>query len=64
MRIGPADLRVEPEVEAELTRRPTIGEPICDAKKEYKKLLRAHVANLSLLQRLHYASHHLSLIHI
>ena len=62
MRIEPAAFRVEPGVEADLTRRPTIGEPICDSKKEYKKRLRAHVAKLSSLQRLHYASHHRALL--
>jgi PPK2 family polyphosphate:nucleotide phosphotransferase len=30
--------------------------PICQSKKQYKKLLKEHVAELSSLQRLHYAS--------
>jgi len=62
MKIEPAAFRVEPGVEVNLTRQPTIGRPLCDSKKEYKKRLRAHVAQLSSLQRLHYASHHRALL--
>ena len=62
MKIELANFRVEPGVKMDLTSQPTIGEPLCESKKKYKKRLRAHVAELRSLQRLHYASHHRALL--
>ena len=36
--------------------------PFCESKKEYKKLLEEHVAELTSLQRLHYASNRYALL--
>jgi hypothetical protein len=41
---------------ATLTEWPTKAEPFCKSKKEYRKLLEEHVAELSSPQKLHYAS--------
>ncbi|MGB7979942.1 MAG: hypothetical protein WCF36_04010 [Candidatus Nanopelagicales bacterium] len=45
MKIKPAAFRVDPGSEVDQTHRPTIGEPLCASKKEYKKRLKAHVAH-------------------
>jgi PPK2 family polyphosphate:nucleotide phosphotransferase len=42
--------------EIDLTKWPTIVEPVYTSKKDYKKMLEDHVEQLSALQQLHYAS--------
>jgi len=55
-KIHPRDFCVPAGVKVKLKRWPTLVDPIYDSKKEYKKLLREQVDELSSLQRLHYAS--------
>jgi PPK2 family polyphosphate:nucleotide phosphotransferase len=62
MRIDSNDFRVRPAEKVKLKDRPTSVKPVCESKKEYRKLLEAHVADLSSLQRLHYASNRYALL--
>ena len=62
MKINSNDYRVKPDKKLKLDEWPTIGKPLCKSKKEYRKLLAEHVARLSDLQRLHYASNHYALL--
>ena len=56
MKIDSKDFRVTPGEKVQLSRWPTIVKPFCKSKKRYRELLEEHVAELSSLQRLHYAS--------
>jgi PPK2 family polyphosphate:nucleotide phosphotransferase len=56
MKIRSADFRVQQGDKVDLDKRPTAVEPIYESKKQYKKLLKDHVAQLSSLQQLLYAS--------
>jgi PPK2 family polyphosphate:nucleotide phosphotransferase len=56
MTIKSKDFRVAEGDEVDLTKWPTIVEPVYTSKKDYKKMLEEHVAQLSALQQLHYAS--------
>ncbi len=56
MRIRSKDFRVRPGKKIALDEWPTIVKPCCKSKKRYRKLLENHVAKLSALQDLHYAS--------
>jgi PPK2 family polyphosphate:nucleotide phosphotransferase len=56
MKIDPNDYRVQPNEKVDLAQRPTKIAPVYDSKKAYKKMLEAHVDELSELQQLHYAS--------
>jgi PPK2 family polyphosphate:nucleotide phosphotransferase len=56
MKINSKDFRVQPGEKVEIGQWPTIVKPICKSKKRYHKLLQEHVEQLTLLQRLHYAS--------
>ena len=56
MNIHSEDFRVEPGEKVRLGKWPTIVKPVCRSKDQYKELLGAHVAELSALQQLHYAS--------
>ena len=62
MKINSKDFRVRPAEKIKLKDRPTIVNPFCDSKKEYQELLKKHVAELSSLQRLHYASNRYALL--
>ena len=62
MKIHSADYRVHPGKECRLDKWPTAQKPFCESKEEYKKLLEKHVASLSTLQQLHYASHRYALL--
>ncbi len=62
MKIDSKDFRVRPEKKVKLNEWPTIVKPFCKSKKRYQKLLGEHVEELSLLQHLHYASHHYALL--
>lgn len=56
MNIKSKDFRVEEGGTVALKQWPTRVEPVYDSKKDYKKLLKDHVKQLSALQQLHYAS--------
>jgi PPK2 family polyphosphate:nucleotide phosphotransferase len=62
MKIDSKDFRVWPGKKVELSKWPTIVKPYCKSKKEYQELLEKHVAELSSLQRLHYASNKYALL--
>jgi PPK2 family polyphosphate:nucleotide phosphotransferase len=62
MKINSKDFRVEPGKKVKLKDRPAIVKPFCKSKKEYRELLEEHVAKLSLLQRLLYASDRYALL--
>ena len=62
MKIDSDDYRVVHGKKIRLDELPTIGKPICDSKKQYRKLLDEHVKQLSSLQRLHYASNRYALL--
>jgi PPK2 family polyphosphate:nucleotide phosphotransferase len=62
MKINSKDFRVRPGARVKLDEWPTKVKPFCKSKKRYQKLLEAHVAELSSLQRLHYASHRYALL--
>jgi PPK2 family polyphosphate:nucleotide phosphotransferase len=56
MKIHSKDFRVAEGDEVNLKKWPTTVRPVFKSKDQYKKLLEEHVAKLSALQRLHYAS--------
>jgi len=62
MKIQSDDFRVHPGKEFKLSDRPTIIQPFSKSKKQYRKTLESHVAELSSLQQLHYASHRYALL--
>ena len=56
MKINSKDFRVREGDEVDLRKRPTTVEPVHKSKEHYQKLLEEHVAQLSSLQQLLYAS--------
>ena len=56
MKVRSTDFRVQQGDKVDLDKRPTAVEPIYESKKQYQKLLKDHVAQLSSLQQLLYAS--------
>src|SRR6266436_3076728 len=62
MKVRSTDFRVEEGHEVNLDKWPTAVEPIYESKKQYQKLLRDHVAQLSSLQQLLYASNRYALL--
>jgi PPK2 family polyphosphate:nucleotide phosphotransferase len=56
MKIDSKDFRVHSGDKVALSKWPTIRKPYYESKKRYQKLLEEHIASLSSLQRLHYAS--------
>jgi PPK2 family polyphosphate:nucleotide phosphotransferase len=62
MRIDSKDFRVRPGEKFQLGEWPAIIRPFCESKKEYQQLLQEHVAALSSLQQLHYASNRYALL--
>jgi PPK2 family polyphosphate:nucleotide phosphotransferase len=56
MKVSSTDFRVQEGQKVDLDKWPTAVEPIYESKKQYQKLLRDHVAQLSSLQQLLYAS--------
>jgi PPK2 family polyphosphate:nucleotide phosphotransferase len=62
MKIKSKDFRVRPGTAVKLKQWPTRVKPVCKSKKRYQKLLEAHVAELSSLQQLHYASNRYALL--
>jgi len=62
MKINSKDFRARPAEKVKLQEWPTSVKPVFESKKEYQKLLEEHVAELSSLQRLHYASNRYALL--
>ena len=62
MKIKSNDFRVRPGKKIALAKWPTIVKPFCKSKRRYRKLLEKHVAALSALQNLHYASSRYALL--
>jgi PPK2 family polyphosphate:nucleotide phosphotransferase len=62
VKIQSNNFRVHPEKEFKLSDRPTVIKPFCKSKKQYRKTLESHIAELSSLQQLHYASHRYALL--
>jgi PPK2 family polyphosphate:nucleotide phosphotransferase len=62
MKIDAEDFRVRPGKKGELRDWPTSVKPFCKSKKEYRKVLEEHVAELSALQQLLYASDRYALL--
>jgi PPK2 family polyphosphate:nucleotide phosphotransferase len=56
MKIDSKEFRVGEGEEVDLKKWPTKVDPVCKSKEQYQKLLEEHVAKLSALQHLHYAS--------
>jgi PPK2 family polyphosphate:nucleotide phosphotransferase len=56
MKVSSKDFRVKEGDEVDLAKWATIVEPVYESKDQYHKLLQDHVAQLSSLQQLHYAS--------
>jgi PPK2 family polyphosphate:nucleotide phosphotransferase len=56
------DFRVPPGKNVKLSKWPTIVTPVYGSKEEYNQLLEEHVAELSSLQKLHYASNRYALL--
>src|ERR1700720_2444370 len=56
MKVSSTDFRVQQGDTVNLDKWPTAVEPIYESKKQYQKLLRDHVAQLSSLQQLLYAA--------
>ena len=56
MKIHLKDFRVKEGDEVDLQKRPTIVDPVYKSKAQYEEILAEHVAKLSALQRLLYAS--------
>src|SRR5271154_6810605 len=62
MKIDSKDFRVHEGDEVDLKKWPTIVDRVYKSKKQYQKLLDEHVAQLSALQQLHYASDRYALL--
>jgi hypothetical protein len=62
MKIKSKDFRERPGAKVKLKEWPMKVKPFCKSKKQYKKLLEAHVEELSALQQLHYASNRYALL--
>jgi PPK2 family polyphosphate:nucleotide phosphotransferase len=62
VKINSQDFLVRPGEKVKLKDRPTIVKPFFDSKKQYRKLLEEHVARLSELQRLLYASNRYAML--
>ncbi len=62
MKIRSKDFRVKEGDEVDLGKLATIVEPVYKSKDQYQKVLEEHVAQLSALQQLHYASNRYSVL--
>ncbi len=62
MKIDSRAFRVRPGKQVKLKEWPTVVKPFFKSKKQYQELLGEHVADLSSLQRLHYASNRYALL--
>jgi len=62
MKIDSKGFRAPPGEKVKLKKLPTLVKPICKSKKQYEKVLREHIGQLSSLQRLHSASRRYALL--
>ncbi|MFZ0320689.1 MAG: ADP-polyphosphate phosphotransferase [Candidatus Sulfotelmatobacter sp.] len=62
MKIHSKDFRVLHHKKIDIKRLPTLVKSFCESKKEYKDLLEKHIAELTSLQQLHYASNRYALL--
>ena len=62
MKITLKDFRVQPGHKVKLAQWPTTVKPYYESKAEYQELMEKHVAQLSSLQQLHYASNRYALL--
>src|ERR1700685_659597 len=62
IKIDSKDFRVRPGKKVNLKAWPTVAKPICKSKEHYQEVLQEHVAELSALQQLHYASNRYALL--
>jgi PPK2 family polyphosphate:nucleotide phosphotransferase len=62
MKIRSEEFRVRPGKRFKLDDQPTIVKPFYESRKHYEALLQEHVAELSGLQQLHYASNRYALL--
>jgi len=62
MNVRSTDFRVEEGDQVKLDKWPTAVEPIYESKKQYQKLLKKHVEELSSLQQLLHASSRYALL--
>jgi polyphosphate kinase 2 (PPK2 family) len=62
MKIDPKDFRVREDHKVDLGKWPTRVKPAYKSKEEYKTLLEEHVAKLSKIQELHFASNRHALL--
>jgi polyphosphate kinase 2 (PPK2 family) len=62
VKIQSDDFRVHPGKALKLDERPTVIKPLCHSKKQYRKVLESHIAELSSLQELHYAPNRYALL--
>jgi PPK2 family polyphosphate:nucleotide phosphotransferase len=62
MKVRSTDFRVQEGQKVDLDKWPTAIEPIYESKKQYRKLLKKHVEELSSLQQLLYASSRYALL--
>jgi PPK2 family polyphosphate:nucleotide phosphotransferase len=62
MTIDSKTYRVQPGKKVDLSKWPTLVDPHCKSKRDYKKLLHQHMEMLSSLQDLHYASNRQALL--
>jgi PPK2 family polyphosphate:nucleotide phosphotransferase len=62
VKINSKDFRARPGEKVKLKEWPTRVKPFFKSRKEYQKLLEEHVAELSALQQLHYASSRYALL--
>jgi PPK2 family polyphosphate:nucleotide phosphotransferase len=60
--INSKDFRVKSRENINLSKRPTVVNSFYKTKKQYQKLLQAHVEELNSLQRLHFASNSYALL--
>jgi polyphosphate kinase 2 (PPK2 family) len=64
MKLKSEHFRVRPGDEVNLRKWPTQAEPVYKSKQQYQELLAEHVAQLSSLQQLHYASNQYAILRI
>ena len=62
MKITPKDFRVQPGHKVKLAQWPTTVKPYYESKADFQELMEKHVAQLSSLQQLHYASNRYALL--
>jgi PPK2 family polyphosphate:nucleotide phosphotransferase len=62
MKINSRDFRARPGTKVKLRQWPTSIPPLCKSKHQYQKRLEQHVAELSSLQQLHYATNRHALL--